>query len=95
MNRFAFALLGTIVLGAGLPAVGFAQTSAPPPGQGGTAPVTGIKPDRTTADRPTRQAMRQKQAALKLKRAECRKQAREQRVSLLKRRSFMRTCMSR
>ena len=95
MNRFAFALIGTLVIGAGLPAAGFAQTAAPPPGQSGTAPVTGMKPDRTTADRPTRQAMRQKEAELRQKRAACRKKAREQRISLLKRRSFMRGCMSR
>jgi len=60
-----------------------------------TAPVTGMKPDRTTADAATRKAMRAKEAALKQKRTECRKQARQQKVALLKRRAFVKACMSR
>jgi hypothetical protein len=60
-----------------------------------TAPVTGMKPDRTTADAATRKAMRPKEAALKQKRTECRKQARQQKVALLNRRAFVKACMSR
>ena len=71
------------------PTVGFAQSPSP------TAPVTGIKPDRTTADPATRKAMREKALATRQKRADCRKQAREQKISLLKRRAFVKDCMAR
>jgi hypothetical protein len=54
-----------------------------------------MKPDRTTADAATRKAMRQREAALRQKRSACRKQAREQKVPLLKRRAFVKACMSR
>jgi hypothetical protein len=60
-----------------------------------TAPVTGMKPDRTTADPATRKAMRDKRAALRQKRADCRNQARQQNVPLLKRRAFIKDCASR
>jgi hypothetical protein len=52
-------------------------------------------PDRTTADAATRKAMREKENALRQKRAGCRKQARQQKIALLKRRAFIRACMSR
>jgi hypothetical protein len=60
-----------------------------------TAPVTGMKPDRTTADPATRKAMREKRAAVRQKRADCRNQARQQNVPLLKRRAFIKDCVSR
>jgi hypothetical protein len=52
-------------------------------------------PDRTTADAATRKAMREKENALRQKRAGRRKQARQQKIALLKRRAFVRACMSR
>jgi len=67
-----------------------AQTLSP----GTETPMTGIKPDRTVADRASRQVMREKEAALKQKRSECRKQAKIQKVSLLKRQRFIHDCMS-
>jgi hypothetical protein len=57
--------------------------------------MAGIKPDRTVADKTTRQVMREKEASLKQKRSECKKQAKMQKVSLLKRRRFIHDCMSR
>jgi ribosomal protein S8E len=69
----------------------YAQTSPPST----EAPMTGIKPDRTVADKTSRRAMREKEAALKQKRSECRKQAKIQKVSLLKRQRFIHECMSR
>jgi hypothetical protein len=60
-----------------------------------TTPATGIKPDRTIADPATRKATREKRAALQKKRADCRNQARQQKVALTKRRAFIRDCMSR
>jgi hypothetical protein len=59
------------------------------------APATGMKPDRTIADPATRKAMREKRAALRQKRADCRNQARQQKVPLLKRRAFIKDCVSR
>jgi hypothetical protein len=38
---------------------------------------------------------REKETALRQKRADCRKQARQQKVPLLKRRAFVKDCMSR
>ena len=58
------------------------------------APKTGMRPDRTIADEASRKAMREKRAALKQKRSECRKQAKAQKVSFLNRRRFIRDCMS-
>jgi hypothetical protein len=51
------------------------------------APVTGMKPDRITADPATRQAMQQKEAALRQKRADCGRQAKARKLyfALLKR----------
>ena len=60
-----------------------------------SGPVTGIKPDRTVADPATRKTMRDKRATMAQKRADCRKQARQQKVPLLKRRAFVKDCMSR
>jgi hypothetical protein len=60
-----------------------------------TTPATGIKPDRTIADPATLKAKRAKRAALQQKRAECRNQARQQKVALTKRRAFIRNCVSR
>jgi hypothetical protein len=57
-------------------------------------PKTGMRPDRTIADQASRKAMREKRAALKQKRSECRKQAKTQKVSLLNRRRFIHDCMS-
>ena len=81
----------SVVVTLAAPVMSLAQTPATTP----TAPVTGIKPDRTVADPATRKAMREKEAARGQKRADCRKQARQQKVSLLKRRAFVKECMSR
>jgi hypothetical protein len=91
MPRFTIMIMTALIIL--VPVVGSAQTASPPPAS--TAPVTGIRPDRTTADRATRQHMQQKETALRDKRLACRKEAREQRVSLFKRRSFLRSCMAR
>jgi hypothetical protein len=60
-----------------------------------TAPVTGMKPDRTTADAATRKAMLQKEAALRQKRSACRQQARQHKIALLKRPAFVKGCVAR
>jgi hypothetical protein len=58
-------------------------------------PMTGMKPDRTVADKAQLQAMREKEAALKKKRAGCRNQAKAQKVPVMKRRQFIHDCMAR
>ena len=87
MTRYAIAL--AVILALLAPVYAAAQ----PPS--GTAPMTGMKPDRTTADPALRQRMFVKEQGLKRRRAACRRQAREQKIGLLKRRSFMRECMAR
>jgi hypothetical protein len=54
-----------------------------------------MKPDRTIADPATRKAIRARLKALREKRAACRKQARQHKIPLLKRRAYVRACMSR
>jgi hypothetical protein len=85
-------LIATLVVTAPvMPTLVCAQT--PPPTT--EKPMTGMKPDRTVADKAQLQAMREKEAALKKKRAECGKQAKTQKVPLTKRRQFIHDCMSR
>jgi hypothetical protein len=91
MRYVALVALLIILAASAAPVTSRAQGSGASP----TAPVTGMKPDRTTADAATRKAMRAKEAALKRKRTECRKQARQQKVALFKRRAFVKACMSR
>ena len=91
MKYIGILLASALIAASANPVATLAQGSA----TSTTAPVTGMKPDRTTADAATRKAMRQKEAALRQKRSACRKQAREQKVPLLKRRAFVKDCMSR
>ena len=71
----------------------FAQTDA----RGTRSPSTPVTaaPDRQTADRPTREQQAQRRAALKQKRADCRRQAKEQKIGFLRRGRFIRDCMKR
>ena len=87
MKRFALLIAIGLIAAPTIPTIGYAQTT--------TAPMTGMKPDRTTADATTRKAMREKEAALRAKRAECRKQARDQKLSFLKRISYVRECVKK
>jgi hypothetical protein len=91
MKCFAMLIAIAVIVASTAPGALLAQgTPTSPPG-----PVTGIKPDRTVADPATRKAMSEKRAALKKKRADCRNQARQQKVPLLKRRAFIKDCVSR
>ena len=60
-----------------------------------TAPVTGIKPDRTTAPLGVREAMQNREAAIRQKRAACRAKAKAEKVSLLKRPAYVKGCVAR
>jgi hypothetical protein len=86
MKRFALVIAIGLIALSGVPTGSYAQQ---------LPPVTGMKPDRTTADPATRKAMQEKEAALRAKRADCRRQARAQKLSLLKRIDFVRECMKR
>ncbi|MGE5166230.1 MAG: hypothetical protein ACM3IH_19710 [Sphingobacteriales bacterium] len=83
-------LLISIITATSIPNLVCAQTSPPST----EAPMTGMKPDRTVADKISRQTMREKEAARKKKRAERRNQAKMQKLSYLKRRRFVHDCMS-
>jgi len=80
-----------IVAASAMPALVRAQT-APTATE---KPMTGMKPDRTVADKAQLQAMREKEAALKKKRAECSKQAKAEKVPVTKRQRFIHECVSR
>ena len=91
MKSFAIVMTLGIIAASAAPVASLAQG----PGTSPTAPVTGMKPDRTTADAATRKAMRKREAALRQKRSACRKQARQQKIPLLKRRAFVKACVAR
>ena len=91
MKWFAMLIATTVIVASAAPGELLAQGTPTSP----AGPVTGIKPDRTIADPATRKAMRDKRAALRQKRADCRNQARQQKVPLLKRRAFIKDCASR
>jgi hypothetical protein len=80
------ATAATLALGSHL---AFAQAVTP------KGAVTGMKPDRTTADTVTRRKMQAKEADLRQKRSACRKQARAKKIPLLKRHAFVRDCVGR
>ena len=73
------------------PSVVFAQSSNT---NSPTAPVTGMKPDRTTAPLGVREAMQKREAVKRQKRAECRVKARAEKVSLLKRPAYVKNCVA-
>ena len=58
-----------------------------------TAPVTGMKPDRTTAPRGVREKMQLRETVLRAKRADCRAKAKAEKVSLFKRPGYVKRCM--
>ena len=91
MFRSAILIATIIVTASAMPALVCAQT----PPSTTEKPMTGMRPDRTVADKAQLQAMREKEAALKKKRAECSKQAKAQKVPVRKRRQFIHDCVSR
>jgi hypothetical protein len=89
MKRVAVLIATILVAALAIPGVVSAQAPSNP-----TAPMTGMKPDRTTAPTATRKAMQEKEAVLRKKRAECRAQAKAEKVSLVKRPAYVKKCMS-
>ena len=59
-----------------------------------TAPVTGMKPDRTTAPLGVREAMQKRETVIRRKRADCRAKAKAEKVSLVKRPAYVKRCVT-
>jgi hypothetical protein len=89
MKRLAILIVAGAIAALAVPTVGLAQAPTDK-----SAPMTGMKPDRTTANKAQRKAMMEKEAALKKKRAECRAKAKAEKVSLVKRPAYVKRCMS-
>jgi hypothetical protein len=84
MRRIFFVVAAILTVMLAVPVVGLAQ--AP------TAPVTGMKPDRTAAPLGVREKMREKEAVLRKKRAECRAKAKAEKIPLTKRPAYVKKC---
>ena len=91
MKRASFLVTSGLVLALAVPAVSLAQT---PTTNSPTAPVTGMKPDRTTSPPEVRVIKRAKEEQLRMKRTECRAKAKAEKVSLRKRPAYVKKCMS-
>ena len=90
MTRASFLVAASLAAVLAGPAAGLAQAPAT---STQTAPVTGMKPDRTTAPSGVREKMRSKEAVLRTKRADCRAKAKAEKVSLFKRPAYVKRCM--
>jgi hypothetical protein len=84
MRRAFLAIAAILIAMFAIPVAGVAQS---PP-----APVTGMKPDRTTAPLGVREKMREKEAVLRKKRAECRAKAKAEKIPLTKRPAYVKKC---
>ena len=89
MKRYIVLMAALLVAALFVPGITSAQTQADP-----TKPVTGMKPDRTTAPTAARKAMQEKEAVLRKKRAECRARAKAEKVPLAKRPAYVKKCRS-
>jgi hypothetical protein len=88
MKRFPVLMAAGLISMLVVPALAQAPTS-----NSDMAPVTGMKPDRTTAPLGVREKMREKEAAARKKRADCRAQAKAEKVPLLKRVAYIKRCV--
>ncbi|MCX7313510.1 MAG: hypothetical protein WCG92_02635 [Hyphomicrobiales bacterium] len=91
MKYASFIAAASVAAILAMPAAGLAQQ---PTSNSPNAPVTGMKPDRTTATAEARKAMQEKEAVLRKKRAECRAKAKAEKVSLIKRPAYVKACMA-
>jgi hypothetical protein len=91
MKRSSYLVAASLAIILAVPAAGLAQT---PTTDKPNAPVTGMKPDRTTAPTAARKAMQEKEAAQRQKRAECRAKAKAEKVRLVKRPAFVKNCVA-
>jgi len=88
MKRFSVLMAAGLVAMLAAPALAQAPTS-----NSDMAPVTGMKPDRTTAPLGVREKMLAKESAVRKKRAECRASAKAEKVPLLKRVAYIKRCV--
>jgi hypothetical protein len=91
MKRASFLVAASLAAMLAVPAVGLAQT---PTTNSPTAPVTGMKPDRTTAPTGVREAMQKREAVKRQKRTDCRAKAKAEKVSLMKRPAYVKKCVA-
>jgi hypothetical protein len=91
MKRSSYLIAASLAVMLAVPAAGLAQT---PTSDKPNAPVTGMKPDRTTATTTDRKAMQEQEAVKRQKRAECRAKAKAEHVKLIKRPAFVKKCTS-
>ena len=91
MKRASFLVAASLAAVLAAPVAGLAQA---PTSNSPTAPVTGMKPDRTTATTAARKAMQEKEAGQRAKRAECRAKAKAEKVSLIKRPAYVKKCVA-
>jgi len=91
MKRASFLVVVGLAAILAVPGVGLAQT---PTTNSPTAPVTGMKPDRTTAPGGVREAMQKREAVKRQKRAECRAKAKAEKVALMKRPAYVKKCVA-
>jgi hypothetical protein len=87
MRCVPFLVAMSVAMSAAVLSEGVAQSSAID-----TAPVTGMKPDRTSAPRAVREAMQKREAAIRRKRAACRAEAKAEKVPLLRRPAYVKMC---
>jgi len=91
MKYASFLVAVSVAVMLAAPSVVFAQSSTT---NSSTAPVTGMKPDRTTAPVGVREAMQKREAVKRKKRAECRAKAKAEKVSFVKRSAYVKNCVS-
>jgi hypothetical protein len=90
MKRALFAAAIVVTMSFAAAPDSFAQNANPD-----TAPVTGMRPDRTTAPRWMRESMQKREAVKRKRRAECRAQAKAEKVPLWKRPAYVKGCTMR
>ena len=91
MKYASFLVAVSVAVMLAAPSVILAQTSTT---SNSTAPVTGMKPDRTTAPVGLREAMQKREAVKRQRRADCRAKAKAEKVSLMKRPAYVNNCVA-
>ena len=91
MKYASFVVAVSVAVMLAAPSVVLAQSSTT---NSTTAPVTGMKPDRTTAPGGVRETMQKREAVKRQKRAECRAKAKVEKVSLVKRPAYVKNCVT-
>jgi hypothetical protein len=91
MKCTSFFSAASVVLMLATPSIVFGQSSNT---DNPSVPVTGMKPDRTTAPVGVREAMQKRETAKRQRRTECRAKAKAEKVSLLNRPAYVKKCLA-